>query len=91
MSFDYEARHFRDVAKILNDLPVEASRGIREYSSPMPHPTYHAISLVESFCDLFAEHHPDFDKARFIEACGYEPWDQVIMGVPFNEAGESTL
>lgn len=74
---------YNKIAELLRELPVGESVSARGmYASPIPHETYHAITLIDSLCDLFAENNPAFKKHQFIKACGFEPWDEVVMGVP---------
>ena len=79
----FERRHIEAIAEILNDMPCQESRGVGTYASPITHATYHALSMVESFACLFAEMNPHFYRSKFITACGFEPWDELIMGQPF--------
>ncbi len=43
---------------------------------------YHCETLIDSFCDLFEGDSSRFNKKKFIEACGFEAWEKLIMGVP---------
>ena len=75
-------KHFKDIAEIFNDLSTA-------YLAPGPSliktDWFHAITVIDIFCDLLSESNPKFNRYKFIEACGYEPWDELINGVPFKE------
>lgn len=81
----FTSKHMKAIAAVLDGLTVEEVRGTRTYSSPIPHLTFDAYTLVEALCEMLAETNPRFDRKRFIEACGFKPWDELIMGQPFTK------
>ncbi len=43
---------------------------------------YHCETLIDSLCDLFVQDNPNFKRKKFIEACGFDAWKELVMGVP---------
>jgi hypothetical protein len=82
---------YNKIAELLRNKPIAtlANTSMGGFNPSMNPNGYHAESLIDDFCDLFQENNPNFNKRRFIKACGFEPWDEVIMGIPvINEENE---
>jgi len=78
----FTARHYKKIAEIFDGLSVvECASGPGKLQDIW----FHALTVVDCFCDLFEEDNPKFNKRLFIKKCGFEPWDKLIMGRPFNK------
>lgn len=78
----FTQKHLKAIAELLSSLTVVQVKTIPTQGK-FSHASYGAIVLVDSLCDLFAKSNPKFNKKQFISACGFKPWDKVIMGIPF--------
>ena len=72
-------KDYEKIAKLFKIMPIVE---MSSKSGTMVFPWYHATALIDSFCDMFQEDNPKFDKEKFLKACDFEPWDKVIMGIP---------
>ncbi len=61
MTTRYQKRHYEDVARLLRE------RSEHIFDEPL------VRQVIEiDFADLFAADNPDFDRERFLAACGLE-------------------
>ena len=78
-------KDYERVAAILKSLPTTP---VRTGPGRLPFDAYHAMSLIEAFCENFKAENPRFDKKLFITACGFEPWDELVMGFAKPDKGD---
>ena len=71
----FERRHYVAVAATIKDSPV--------YTGGSTHQTMLSVQqmecLIEKFCDMFEADNPNFQPARFRQACGGEPAYEVTI------------
>jgi len=78
----FQKRHYKIISELLNELAVSEVKTLPP-EGKLSHLSYHAETLIDCLCDIFKQDNPNFNKHKFIEACGFEPWDTIIMGRPF--------
>jgi len=64
MSSIFGKRHYQIVAKVLR---TKAKEEEENYGN-----SYVIEELSFDFCNIFAEDNPNFDKGKFLKACGAE-------------------
>lgn len=80
-------KDYARIAALFKDKPIGtlANTSCGGFSRSMYENGYHCESLIDDFCDLFEAGNVAFNKKRFIEACGFEAWDELIMGMPIRK------
>lgn len=72
------------IADVFNSLVIGtlANTSCGGFRPAMNSNGWHSETVVECFCDMFIKDNPKFDKKKFIKACGFETWDELVMGHP---------
>lgn len=84
----FSHQHYTALAELLAGLTVSEVKTVGKYGGALTFPAYHAFALLDSLCDEFERDNPKFNKSLFLKACDFEPWDEVVMGVPLNKDGQ---
>jgi len=56
---DFTRKHYKAIAKVLNEAPVESRLWNSDWSL-----------IIGLLADLFDNDNPNFDRYKFMEACG---------------------
>ena len=43
---------------------------------------FHCETLIDCLCDMFRNDNSNFNKEKFIKACGFEAWKELFNGLP---------
>jgi len=78
----FTQRHYNIIANLLSELAVAEVKTVPT-AGKLSHLSYHAETLIDCLCDIFEKDNPKFKKDKFIIACSFEPWCEIIMGIPF--------
>ncbi len=75
---------YEKVARLIKGLSVGtlANTSCGGFTPSLNDHGFHCETLIDCFCDMFSSDYARFNKKKFIKACGFDPWDELINGFP---------